>query len=83
MPNFSGLISDDLPSGIGIYVFVQLFVHHANGRRATAREAFNELDAVIAIGTNGNGIMFATGRIRPQCGHSLALSFAVNSSRRA
>jgi hypothetical protein len=72
MPNFSGLILDDLPGGIGIYVFVQLFVHHANGRRATACEAFNELDAVIAIGTNGNGIM-----------QSLALSFAPNSSRRA
>ena len=83
MPNFSGLISDKLGHGVGIYVFVQLLIHHANGRRAAACEAFNELDAVIAIGTNGNGIMFATGRIRPQCGHSLALVFALNSSRRA
>jgi hypothetical protein len=50
---------------------VQFLIHHANGRRAAAREAFNEFDAVIAIGINGNGIM------------PLALSFALNSSRRA
>ncbi len=72
MSNFSGLISDKLRHGVEIYVFVQLLIHHANGRRAATREAFNELDAVIAIGTNGNGIMY-----------SFTLSFAVNSSRRA
>ncbi len=83
MSDLVGLISEKLRGGIGVYVFAQILVDHAYRRRAAAGKAFNELDAVISIGTNGNGIMFATGRIRPQCGHSLSLSFALNCSRRA
>ena len=83
MSDFLGLISEKLRDGIRTNAFVQLLVDHANGRRAAAGQAFNELDAVISIGANRNGIVFATGRIRPKCGHSLALSFALNSSCRA
>ena len=72
MSDFSGLISEKLRDGIGANVFVQLVVYHANGRGAAAGKAFDELDAVIPIGANGNGIV-----------HSLGLVFAFNSSRRA
>jgi hypothetical protein len=72
MSDFWGLISEKIRDGIGANVFVQLLVYHANGRGAAAGKAFNELDAVISIGTNRNGIV-----------HSLALVFALNSSRRA
>ena len=72
MSDFWGLISEKLRDRIGVYVFVQLLVYHANGRGAAAGKAFNELDAVISIGANRNGIV-----------RSLALVFALNSSRRA
>ena len=67
-----GLISEKLRDGIGANVFVQLLVYHANGRGSATGKAFNELDAVISIAANRNGIV-----------HSLALSFALNSSRGA
>jgi hypothetical protein len=66
------LISEKLRDGIGANVFVQLLVYHANRRGPAAGKAFDELDAVISIGANGNGIV-----------HSLGLMFALNSSRRA
>jgi hypothetical protein len=70
MSDFWGLISEKLRDRIEVYVVVQFLVYHANGRGATAGKAFNKFDAVISIGANRNGIV-----------HSLALVFALNSSR--
>ena len=70
MSDLVGLISEKLRGGIGVYVFAQILVDHAYGRRAAAGEAFNELDAVISIGADRNGIV-----------HSLSVSFAINSGR--
>ena len=72
MSDLVGLISEKLREGIGVYVFVQILVDHAYGRRAAACEAFDELDAVISIGADRNGVV-----------HSLALAFGFNSSCRA
>jgi hypothetical protein len=72
MSDLVGLISEKLRDGIGVYVLAQILVDHAYGRRAAAGKAFNELDAVISIGTNRNRIV-----------HSLSVSFTMNSGRRA
>src|SRR5215470_3419943 len=72
MSDLFGLISKKLCYGVHIYIFVEFLVHHANGCGAAAGEAFNELDAVITIGTDRDGIV-----------HSLAMTFALNSSRGA
>src|SRR5207244_8189149 len=65
-------ICNKLRHGVGLNVFAQILIDHAYGRRAATGEAFNELDAVISIGADRNGIV-----------HSLTVSFAINSSRRA
>ena len=51
---------------------MQLFANHAHGRGAAACQAFNKLDAVVSICTNGDGIM-----------NSVAVERALDSKGRA
>ena len=81
--DFRFTILDKIDDGIRIDLFVQRFANHAHWRRAAACQAFYKLNAVFSIGADGDGIMFAAGRIRPVCGHSLAIGLALDSKLRA